>query len=62
MLVLTLRKGKAIRIGDDIYVEILSGGKVKIGVDAPVGVKVLRTELITETPVGISIYKEQSND
>ncbi len=54
MLVLTRKSGEQIQIGDDIRITILSneGGKVKVGIDAPKAVTVLRTELIHADHVG----------
>lgn len=50
MLVLTRRADESICIGDGIKVRILSveSDKVKIGIEAPKSVKVLREELIEE--------------
>jgi carbon storage regulator len=50
VLVLTRRRGERIRIGDDIYVAILDieGTKVRVGIDAPAELLVLREELIDE--------------
>lgn len=47
MLVLTRKKDETIQIGDNIVVKVIScgRGKVKIGVDAPASVRVLRGEL-----------------
>ncbi len=47
MLVLTRKEGEAIRIGLDIMVRILAvkGKQVKIGIEAPGSVKILREEL-----------------
>lgn len=46
MLILTRKKGESIRIGDDIVVTIVQcGRRVKVGVKAPQGVLILRTEL-----------------
>lgn len=47
MLVLTRKQGETIRIGDNVVVKVIScgRGKVKIGVDAPTSVRVLRGEL-----------------
>ena len=46
-LILTRKKGQSILIGDDIVVEIIDvdGGHVKVVVDAPDEVLVLREEL-----------------
>lgn len=47
MLVLARRKHERIRIGDDVYVTIVSirEGVVRIGVEAPLNIPVVRTEL-----------------
>jgi carbon storage regulator len=47
MLVLTRRIGESIQIGKDIEVHIISveGNQIRIGVDAPKDVLVLRSEL-----------------
>lgn len=48
-LILTRRPGEAIRIGDDIIVRVLrkpAGGRVKLAIDAPEGVKILREEVV----------------
>lgn len=43
MLAITRKAGEAIRIGDDVRIVVLdiSGGKVRLGIDAP-GQRVLR--------------------
>lgn len=49
MLVLVRRVGESIHIGDDIVIEVESfenGNRVKIGIDAPRDVRVLRSELV----------------
>lgn len=50
MLILTRKQGEKIKIGDDIEITIIeiSQGNVKIGVEAPKKVKVIRYELIEE--------------
>lgn len=47
MLVLARKNNESIHIGDDIVITVLSieGGKVKLGVQAPEGVKLLRGEV-----------------
>jgi len=52
MLVLTRKAEQTIRIGRDVTVTILriKGRTVKIGVQAPTGLEVLRGELIAEQP------------
>lgn len=48
MLVLTRKKNEMIRIGNDIVVKVISTGrgKVKLGIQAPSNVRVLRAELV----------------
>jgi carbon storage regulator len=48
MLVLTRKVGERIRIGEDIIVTVtsLGHGKVRLGIDAPRAVPVLRAELM----------------
>ena len=47
MLVLTRKPGESIRIADDIVVKIIEIGKnrIRIGIDAPPEVSVLRNEV-----------------
>ncbi len=47
MLVLTRKRGETIRIGQDVVVKVIQMGKgsVKIGIEAPAHVRVLRGEL-----------------
>jgi carbon storage regulator len=47
MLVLTRKQGEVIHVGDGITVKVIKTGKgtVKIGIEAPAHVKVLRGEL-----------------
>jgi carbon storage regulator len=48
MLVLTRRSGESIKIGNDIEVTVLEiqGDKVKIGINAPKNISVMRMELL----------------
>ncbi|HSH28752.1 MAG TPA: carbon storage regulator CsrA [Thiohalobacter sp.] len=48
MLVLTRRPGEILHIGDKIKVTVLdiNGGQVRIGIDAPGDLTVLRDELL----------------
>ena len=50
MLVLTRKQDEMIQIGADIVIKVISAGKgkVKIGVDAPAEVRVMRAELADE--------------
>lgn len=47
MLILSRKKGAAISIGKDIVIKVLGieGDQVKLGIDAPKDMKILRTEL-----------------
>lgn len=48
MLVLTRKSGEKILIGDDIVITILDarGDSIRIGIDAPRGVKIQRDEVV----------------
>ncbi|MER2134825.1 MAG: carbon storage regulator CsrA [Arthrobacter sp.] len=48
MLVLTRKSGEQILIGDDIVITVLDsrGDGVRIGIDAPRGVKIQRSEVL----------------
>ena len=50
MLVLTRKSGEKIKIGDDIVVKVLEieGGGVKIGIDAPKEITILRMEILEQ--------------
>jgi len=52
MLVLSRKEGEKIRIGDDVVITIVraQGGKVRVGVEAPKDVVVLRDELVVANP------------
>ena len=54
MLVLTRKETQTILIGDDIVIRIVhaGGSSVKIGIEAPRGIRIVRGELLTadETP------------
>lgn len=51
MLVLTRRKGRRILIGHDIIITILDAkGDVKVGIQAPKDVLVLREEVAADDP------------
>jgi carbon storage regulator len=47
MLILTRKAGESIKIGDDVTIEVLSvsGSSVKIGINAPKSINILRKEL-----------------
>jgi carbon storage regulator len=50
MLVLERREDEGFWIGDEVYVTVVAikGSRVKIGVDAPRGVVVVREELLSQ--------------
>ena len=52
MLVLTRKAGERIVIADNVVVEVLEvqGNRVRIGIQAPQGVTILREELLTGKP------------
>lgn len=47
MLILSRKKGEAIRIGDDIEIVVseIKGDKVRLGISAPEQLKIRRTEM-----------------
>lgn len=53
MLVLTRKTAETIQIGNDIVIKVIScgRGRVKIGVDAPSNVRVVRGELVEPAAV-----------
>jgi carbon storage regulator len=53
MLVLSRKESQRIRLGDSIVVTIvkISGDKVRVGIEAPTNVLVLRDELEVHAPV-----------
>jgi carbon storage regulator len=67
MLVLTRKAGERIVIGDDIVVTILDarGDGVRIGIDAPKGVKIQREEVlraVTEANVAAARADDAAED
>jgi carbon storage regulator len=50
MLILTRKEGEQIKVGDDITITVkrLGNGKVRIGIDAPRGMKIVRKELLEQ--------------
>ena len=53
MLVLTRKPAEMIKIGDYIVIKVIktARGAVKIGIEAPSGVRVIRGELLEQTVV-----------
>lgn len=58
MLVLARKKLEVIHIGHDVVIKVLHvrNGIVRIGIDAPPAVRVLRGELLEPTPVTPPIH------
>lgn len=52
MLVLTRKPAESIRIGDDVVIKVIktARGTVKIGIEAPADVRVVRGELVEHKP------------
>ena len=52
MLILTRRPGESIQIGEDIEISVLEirGNQIRLGINAPADVLVLRSELLNKTP------------
>ena len=63
MLVLSRKPGKKIEIGDDIIITVVRIGPntVRIGIEAPKGMKILRQEL-TLLPKLSKVFGDHSND
>ena len=51
MLILTRKLNESIYIGDDVTITIIGidGDRVRIGIDAPKDLKILRSELVENT-------------
>lgn len=74
MLVLSRKPAEAIKIGDDILIKVIAirGGQVKLGIEAPQGIRVMRTEprngekptppSTTEGPAGPAGVAQQEED
>jgi len=67
MLVLTRKTDEAIVIGENIVVQVISveNGVVKLGIDAPKEVSIIRNELIEEVTLSnkaASVSKADEND
>ena len=65
MLVLTRKRDESIKIGSNIVIRVMktSHGSVKIGIDAPQDVRVIRGELATvELPEAAELYSHVEFD
>ena len=51
MLILTRRVGECLTIGNDIVIQVkaISGTQVRIGIDAPLGIQILRDDAKVKT-------------
>lgn len=63
MLVLTRELGESILIGDNIRVTItqLTHTRVRVGIEAPADVRVMREEIIDRVKVGSANNGEKAN-
>jgi carbon storage regulator len=64
MLVLTRKRSEMIQIGDDIRIKVIrtATGHVKLGIEAPDHVRVLRAELVGTPPVVKTVHRLQPGD
>jgi carbon storage regulator len=64
MLVLTRKKSEMIHIGDHIVIKVISTGrgKVKIGIEAPGEVRVMRAEMLTRQQPASESKKPLENE
>ena len=60
MLVLTRKPAEMIHIGDDIVIKVIktARGTVKIGIEAPDDVRVIRGELLEQAPLEVTATTE----
>lgn len=58
MLVLSRKQGEKVCIGDNIVVTVLSvrGNVLKLGIEAPAAVRVLRSELQPPSPALLQVH------
>lgn len=61
MLILTRKAGESILIGDNLEIKVLEiyDGRIKIGIDAPRDVKVLRKEVLATIDENIEASRQQ---
>lgn len=64
MLILTRRVGETVMIGDDIQVVILGvkGNQVRVGIEAPTAINIVREELLTPDLVKEGQIRLASNE
>ena len=53
MLILQRKAGDSIRIGEDVYINVVSveKGRVRLAIDAPIDIPIVRTELLENIAV-----------
>jgi len=63
MLILSRRESERVHLGDDIILTIVrvNGDKVRIGVEAPAHIKILRTELERTSEVSPPVIEQSLN-
>ena len=64
MLVLTRKRAESVKIGNDIVIKVIhtSRGTVKLGIEAPANMRVLRAELAEFTVTDDSLNSRSSID
>ena len=64
MLVLTRKSDESIRIGDDVVIKVIRTGKgtVKLGIEAPADVRILRGELLDAAAETVNAADEDEED
>ena len=62
MLILQRKAGESLVIGDDITVRVISvdGARVRLAIDAPVDVPILRSELVVATAANRDSAREEA--
>lgn len=63
MLVLSRKKEESIRIGDEITIKVISvkGGGVRLGIDAPKDISIMRSELLSGFETCIAVASEPAS-
>jgi carbon storage regulator len=63
MLILSRRESERVHLGDDIILTIVrvNGDKVRIGVEAPSHIKILRTELERTSEASPPVIEQSPN-
>lgn len=64
MLILSRKRGQSFHIGNNIHITIteISGDKVKIGIEAPLELNVLRDELLQIISSNVAAVTTADND